>query len=115
MAGDGRAQNTIEKSLWFLEQLKPLQPLPVGQIRPADVLAALGVSKLRQIRDREALSLLREQGLPLRGRDPARRERSRSRAPWRASQPQTKHHAAIQKPELVGDLLRAIEQYAGMP
>ena len=114
MVGDGRAQNTIDKSLWFLEQLKPLQPLPVGQIRPADVLAALKrieaqgkYETARRCRSfvsrvfRYAVATLRAEN------DPAAVLRGALRAP------RSKHHAAIEKPEQVGDLLRAIDGYAG--
>lgn len=114
MAGDGRAQNTIDKSLWFLEQLKPLHGLPVGQIRPADVLAALRrieaqgkYETARRCRSfvsrvfRYAVATLRAEN------DPAAVLRGALR------NPKPKHHAAIQQPEQVGDLLRAIDQYAG--
>lgn len=114
MVGEGRAQNTIDKSLWFLEQLKPLQPLPVGQVRPADVLAALKrieakgkYETARRCRSfvsrvyRYAVATLRAEY------DPAAVLRGALRTP------KPKHHAAIVKPEQVGDLLRAIDEYAG--
>ncbi|WP_340588536.1 tyrosine-type recombinase/integrase [Erythrobacter alti] len=114
MAADGRAQTTIDKSLWFLEQLKPLQPLPVGQIRPADVLAALKrieaqgkYETARRCRSfvsrvfRFAVATLRAEN------DPAAVLRGALRTP------KTKHHAAFQKPEQVADLLRSIDEYPG--
>lgn len=114
MAAEGRAQNTIDKSLWFLEQLKPLQPLPVGVIRPADVLAALKrieaqgkYETARRCRSfvsrvfRFAIATLRAEI------DPAAALRGALRTP------KTKHHAALQKPEQVAGLLRAIDEYPG--
>lgn len=114
MIGDGRAQNTIDKSLWFLDQLKPLQSLPIGQIRPPDVLAALKrieaqgkYETARRCRSfvsrvfRYAVATLRAEN------DPAAVLRGALKTP------RAKHHAAIEKPEQVGDLLRAIDEYAG--
>lgn len=114
MIGDGRAQNTIDKSLWFLDQLKPLQSLPIGQIRPADVLAALKrieaqgkFETARRCRSfvsrvfRYAVATLRAEN------DPAAVLRGALRTP----KPQ--HHAAFDKPEQVAGLLRAIDEYPG--
>jgi len=114
MAADGRAQATIDKALWYLDQLGPLQPLPVGQIRPADVLAALKrieakgkFETARRCRSfvsrvfRYAVATLRAEN------DPAAVLRGALR------NPKPKHHAALEKPEHVALLLRAIDQYPG--
>lgn len=114
MVGEGRAQSTVEKNLWYLDQLKPLQPLPVGQIRPADVLAALKrieahgkFETARRCRAfasrvfRYAVATLRSEN------DPAAVLRGALR------NPKPKHHAALEKPEQVADLLRGIDEYEG--
>ena len=114
MAGEGLAQSTIDKALWYLEQLGPLQPLPVGQIRPADVLAVLKrieakgkYETARRCRSfvsrvyRYAVATLRAEN------DPAAVLRGALRSP------KPKHHAAFEKPEQVAGLLRAIDEYPG--
>lgn len=114
MAAEGRAQTTIEKNLWYLEQIKVLKPLPVGQIRPADVLAALKrieakgkYETARRCRSfasrvfRFAVATLRAEN------DPAAVLRGALRTPM------VKHHAAFEKPEQVAGLLRAIDEYEG--
>ncbi|MEL7781674.1 integrase arm-type DNA-binding domain-containing protein [Citromicrobium bathyomarinum] len=114
VAGEGRAQTTVDKALWYLEQLKPLHPLPVGQIRPADVLAALKrieakgkFETARRCRSfvsrvfRYAVATLRAEN------DPAAVLKGALRSP------RPKHHAALEKPEQVAHLLRAIDEYPG--
>lgn len=111
---DGLAETTIDKSLWLLDQLKPLHALPVGVIRPADVLAALRrieaqakYETARRCRSfvsrvfRYAVAALRAEN------DPAAVLRGALRTP------KTKHDAALQKPEQVAELLRAIDEYPG--
>ena len=114
MLGEGLARTTIDKALWYLEQLKPLHPIPVGQIRPADVLAALkrieAQGKYETVRRcrafvsrvfRYAVATLRAEN------DPAAvlKEALRTAKP--------KHHAAFERPEQVAHLLRAIDEYPG--
>lgn len=41
MLGEKRSDTTVAKARWLLEQLKPLAPLPVADIRPAELLGAL--------------------------------------------------------------------------
>ncbi|UOR16735.1 tyrosine-type recombinase/integrase [Qipengyuania aquimaris] len=114
MAGEGRAQTTIDKALWYLDQLKALHPIPVGQIRPADVLAALKrieaqgkYETARRCRAfvsrvfRHAVATLRAEN------DPAAVLRGALQSP------KPKHHASLAKPEQVARLLRAIDEYPG--
>ena len=114
IASEGRAQSTIDKNLWYLKQLKALKPLPVGQVRPADVLAVLKrieakgkYETARRCRAfvsrvfRYAVATLRAEN------DPAAVLRGALKSP------KTKHHAAFDKPEQVAGLLRAIDEYEG--
>jgi integrase len=114
MAGEGRAQTTIDKALWYLDQLKPLHPIPVGQIRPADVLAALkrieAKGKFETAKRcrafvsrvfRYAVATLRAEN------DPA----AVLEGALRSTKPTPR--AALKKPEEVAHLLRAIEHYPG--
>ena len=114
MTGEGRAQNTIDKSVWFLELLEPLHPLPVGEIKAAHVLAALKrieakgrYETARRCRSfasrvfRYAVSTLRAEN------DPASLLRGA------LLNPKPRHHAAVERPEQVAELLRAIDQYSG--
>ena len=41
MVGDQRAETTISKAHWLLEQLKPIADQPITSLKPVDVLAAL--------------------------------------------------------------------------
>lgn len=41
MVADGRAETTTVKANWLLEQLKPIAAMPVADIKPIEVLAAL--------------------------------------------------------------------------
>src|SRR3546814_2773249 len=41
MVADGRAETTTVKANWLLAQLKPIAAMPVADIKPIEVLAAL--------------------------------------------------------------------------
>ena len=41
MIAEGRADTTTSKASWLLEQLRPLRGLPLSDLKPIDVLAAL--------------------------------------------------------------------------
>lgn len=113
-AKEGLAQSTIDKNRWFLELLDPLHALPVGEITPPVVLAALQrieargrIETTRRCRSfvsrvyRYAISFGMAQG------DPAAHLHDALR------KPKTKSHAALTKPEQVAHLLRAIEDLEG--
>jgi len=113
-ASEGLAQSTIDKNLWYLEQLKPILSLPVGEIRPADLLAAL-----KRIEARGKLETAK------RCRSFASRVFRYAVATLRAENdpaavllgalksPKPKHHAALERPEQVAHLLRATDEYEG--
>lgn len=111
-AGEGRAQSTIDKYIWLLEQLKPMHAFPIGEIRPADVLAVLKrieaqgkYETTRRCRSfasrifRYGIASLRCENDPTVGLSDALRR------------PRPKPRAALQKPEEVAHLLRAIDEY----
>ena len=113
-AAEGLAQKTIDKNLWYLEQLKPLQRLPIGEIKSAHVLAAVKRIEARGKSHtaqrclsftsrvfRYAIATLRAEYDPAAGLRGALKK------------PPTKHHAALEKPEQVAHLLRAIDEYDG--
>lgn len=114
MIGEGRAKVTVDKAFWLLSQLRPLLSMPVGQIKPIDALDAL--KRIQAQGKRETARRCRSLG----GRifqyacanqiaeiDPFAMLRGA------LQNPRVKHHAAITKPDEVGELLRAIDNYAG--
>ena len=114
MVADQRAETTITKAHWLLEQLEPIAASPITELKPIDVLAAL-------------------KRLEAHGKhEPARRCRSFASRVFRYAVatgrgesdptvmlrgalvvPRTTHHAALIEPKEVGDLLRAIDGYSG--
>lgn len=113
---EGRAEGTIVKANWLLKQLSPLARLPIADIKPLEVLAAL--KKLEKKGNHET----------------ARRCRSFASRVFRYGVatgrgeadpsvilrgalivPRTTHHAALTEPRDVGALLRAIDSYSGYP
>jgi integrase len=114
MVADGRAEATTVKANWLLEQLKPITRMPVADLKPIEVLAAL-------------------KKLEARGKhETARRCRSFASRVFRYAVatgrgehdptsvlrgalivPRAKHHAALVEPDAVGELLRAIDAYEG--
>ena len=114
MVADGRAETTTVKANWLLAQLKPIAAMPVADIKPIEVLAAL--KKLEAHGKRET----------------ARRCRSFASRVFRYAvatgrgevdptsvlrgalvTPKVTHHAAILDPAGVGELLRSIDTYTG--
>ena len=114
MVGDRRAETTISKAHWLLEQLKPIADQPITALKPVDVLAALKrleahgkFETARRCRSfasrvfRYAVAIGRGETDPtamLRGA---------------LVVPRTTHHAALLEPKDVGELLRAIDTYSG--
>lgn len=114
MVADGRAETTTVKANWLLAQLKPIAAMPVADIKPIEVLAAL-------------------KKLEARGkRETARRCRSFASRVFRYAvatgrsevdptsvlrgalvTPKVTHYAAILDPAGVGELLRSIDGYTG--
>ena len=111
---EGRAEATTTKANWLLDQLKPIAGMPVADIKPIEILAAL-------------------KRIEARGKhETARRARSFASRVFRYAvatgrgeadptavlqgaliAPRVTHHAALLEPDAVGGLLRAIDSYPG--
>lgn len=115
MRKEGRAESTVRKAMWFLDLLRPsIGMIPVDQIDTQTLLAAL-----KKLEHRGVLETARK----------VRSFASRvfrlaifsGRAQFDPAQmlsgallaPQTTHFAAILEPELLGRLLRKVENYRG--
>lgn len=114
MVAEGRAEATISKAKWLLEQLTPVAKRPIAELKAVDMLAAL-------------------KRIEVRGKyETARRCRSFSSRVFRYAAatgrsesdptsvlrgalitPKVTHHGAILEPEAVGRLLRLIDAYTG--
>lgn len=114
MIGDQRAETTIAKAHWLLDQLKPLWPLPIAEIKAPEVLGAL-----RRIEAKGKHETAR------RCRSFASRVFRYAVATAKAENdpcavlrgalitPKVTHYAAITEPAQVGQLLRSIDEYTG--
>lgn len=117
MVANGKAQATINKARWFLSHLAPaLGNRPIAEIQPAELLAALKVIEKRghretAVRTRNFASRVFRHGVATARcqNDPA------SVLTDALSTPIVKHHAAILDPELLGEFLRAVDDYTGGP
>lgn len=114
MVGDRRAETTISKAHWLLEQLKPIADQPITALKPVDVLAALkrleahGKHETARRCRSFASRVFRYAVATGRGEtDPTSMLRGALVVP------RTKHHAALLEPKDVGELLRAIDAYSG--
>ena len=114
MVADGRAETTTVKANWLLAQLKPIAAMPVADIKPIEVLAALKKLEARGKRETArrcrsfASRVFRYAVATGRGEvDPTSVLRGA------LATPKVTHHAAIFDPEGVGELLRSIDAYTG--
>ena len=114
MVGDRRAETTISKAHWLLEQLKPIADQPITLLKPVDVLAALkrleahGKHETARRCRSFASRVFRYAVATGRGEtDPTAMLRGALVVP------RTTHHAALLEPKDVGELLRAIDAYSG--
>jgi Phage integrase family. len=114
MVAEGRAEATTVKANWLLDQLKPIAAMPVADIKPIEVLAALKKLEARGKRETArrcrsfASRVFRYAVATGRGEeDPTSVLRGALAAP------KVTHHAAMLDPKEVGELLRSIEAYAG--
>lgn len=114
MVAEERADTTITKANWLLEQLKPIAGFPVSDLKPLDVLSALKRLEARGKHETArrcrsfASRVFRYAVATGRGEaDPTSLLRGALIAP------KTKHHSALLEPEAVGELLRAIDAYSG--
>ncbi len=114
MERDGRASATTEKARWLLEQLKPIAASPISDIKPIDMLAAL-----RRIEARGKHETARRcrsfAGRVFRYAIATGRGEADPTSALRGTlvAPKVRHHAAILDPKELGELLRAIDAYAG--
>ncbi|PKP87521.1 MAG: integrase, partial [Alphaproteobacteria bacterium HGW-Alphaproteobacteria-17] len=111
---DGRADATIDKAHWLLKQLSPISKLPIADIKPLEVLAAL--KKLEKPGNHETARRCRSFASRVfrYGVATGRGEHDPS-AILRGALvvPRPTHHAALIEPNDVGMLLRAIDGYEG--
>lgn len=114
MVADGRAETTTVKANWLLAQLKPIAAMPVADIKPIEVLAALKKLEARGKRETArrcrsfASRVFRYAVATGRGEvDPTSVLRGA------LASPKVTHHAAILEPARVGELLRSIDAYSG--
>ena len=114
MVADGRAETTTVKANWLLAQLKPIAAMPVSDIKPIEVLAALKKLEARGKRETArrcrsfASRVFRYAVATGRGEvDPTSVLRGA------LVTPKVTHHAAILDPAGVGELLRSIDTYTG--
>lgn len=114
MVADGRAETTTVKANWLLAQLKPIAAMPVSDIKPIEVLAALKKLEARGKRETArrcrsfASRVFRYAVATGRGEvDPTSVLRGA------LVTPKVTHHAAILDPAGVGELLRSIDAYTG--
>jgi integrase len=114
MIAEQKAEVTVTKAVWLLQQLEPIAKMPIADIRPIEVLAAL-----RRLEAKGKYETAR------RCRSFASRVFRYAIATARAEHdpavvlsgvlitPKVTHHAAIIEPKAVGELLRAIDVYSG--
>lgn len=117
MIGDGRAEATISKARWFLEQLEPaIGAMPIADVDPQMLLASLKKLEARGRHEtakkcRSFASRIFRYGVAT-GRcrsDPAQLLQGA------LITPKARHYAAILEPAKLGQLLRAIEAFSGSP
>jgi len=117
MVGEGRAEATISKARWFLEQLKPaIGTMPISDVDPQMLLAALKRLEAKghhetAKKSRSFASRVFRYGVAT-GRcasDPA------SLLQGALIAPKARHYAAILEPIKLGQFLRAIDGYDGNP
>jgi len=117
MVGDGKAEATISKARWFLEQLEPaIGSMPLADVDPQMLLAALKRLEAKGRHEtakkcRSFASRVFRYGVAT-GRcrsDPAQLLQGA------LITPKARHYAAILEPVKLGQLLRAIEEFSGSP
>lgn len=117
LVANGKAEATIEKARWFLSHLTPaLGARAIADIQPAEVLEALKKIEKRghretAVRTRNFASRVFRHGVATArcSGDPA------ALLTGALATPKVKHHAAILEPGLLGEFLRAVDDYTGGP
>jgi integrase len=111
---EGQSEATTQKANWLLEQLKPIWTFPVADIKPVDLLAAL-----KRIEARGKYETARRcrsfAGRVFRYAVATGRGETDPSSILRGALvvPKVTHHAAILDPKQMGELLRAMDAYAG--
>jgi integrase len=117
MIGEARAETTIKKAGWFLEQLEPaIGTMPIAEVDQQMLLAALMRVQTRGRYEtakkcRSFASRVFRYGV-VTGRcssDPSHLLKGA------LTTPQARHYAAILEPTKLGELLRAIDAFTGSP
>ena len=117
MVGDGKADTTVTKAQWFLEQLEPaIGSMPIADVDPQMLLAALKRLEAKGVHEtakrcRSFASRVFRYGVAT-GRcnaDPAQLLQGALITPT------ARHYSAILEPSKFGELLRAIEAFSGAP
>ncbi len=113
MVGENRAAITVDKARWLLSHLSPIASLPVTEIKPQELYAALkrleGSGKHETARRCRSFAGRVFRYAVVTGRaetDPA------AMLSGALITPKVKHHAAPIEPAKVGDVLRAIDAYS---
>nr|WP_250890185.1 integrase arm-type DNA-binding domain-containing protein [Sphingobium nicotianae] len=113
LIGENRAAITVDKARWLLSHLSPVASLPVAEIKPQELYAALkrleGSGKHETARRCRSFSSRVFRYAVVTGRaetDPA------AMLSGALITPKVKHHAAPIDPAKVGDVLRAIDAYS---
>lgn len=117
LVANGKAESTISKARWFLSHLtQPIGNRPIAEIEPAELLAALKKIEKRghretAVRTRNFASRVFRHGVATARckADPA------ALLAGALATPVVKHHAAIIEPKLLGEFLRAIDDFTGGP
>ena len=117
LEANNKAESTISKAQWFLSHLSPsIGNRPIAEIEPAELLAALKKIENRghretAVRTRNFASRVFRHGVATARckSDPAHL------LSGALSTPVVKHHAAIVEPKLLGEFLRAIDEFDGGP
>ena len=117
MVSENKAAVTVAKARWLLDHLSPIASLPVTEIKPQELYAALkrleGSGKHETARRCRSFASRVFRYAVVTGRAEADPAALLSGA---LITPKVKHHAALIEPAKVGDVLRAIDAYdAGAP
>ena len=117
LVGDRKADTTVKKAQWFLEQLEPaIGSMPIADVDPQMLLAALKRLEAKGVHEtakrcRSFASRVFRYGVAT-GRcnsDPAQLLQGA------LITPRARHYSAILEPTKFGQLLRAIEAFSGAP
>lgn len=115
--GEERAEATLNKKRWLLSLLRPsIGSLPISDIKPSELLAALRA--VEKTGKRETANRMRAfAGAVFKYAISTDRAEDNPAANLQGAlaAPKTAHRAAILDPEEFGQLLRAIDGFAGQP